>query len=88
MLFLPDYDLVWGVEWEVNMGPANALSWKDEVDTTEDNHMVTMLPKNNVQTHYIWQLDLALVKKISKSSKTDLIITKVFSVWKSSPVQF
>ena len=88
MLFLQDYDLVWGVEWEVNMGPANALSWKDEVDTTEDNHMVTMLPKNNVQTHYIWQLDLALVKKISKSSKTDLIITKVFSVWKSSPVQF
>ena len=76
MLLLPDYDLIWGVEWGVNMGLANALSQKDEVDTAEDNHMVTMLPKYDFQWHQIQQLDLDLTHKIASSSQTDPVMTK------------
>ena len=76
MLLLPDYDLIWGVEWGVNMGLANALSQQDEVDTAEDNHMVTMLPKYDFQWHQIQQLDLDLTHKIASSSQTDPVMTK------------
>ena len=76
MLFLQDYDLVWGVEQEVNMRLADALSWKNEVNTAEDNHMVTMLPKDDFQRQQIWQLDTDLTQKITQSSKTDPIVSK------------
>ena len=36
-LFLQDYDIRWGVERGINMGPADALSQKDEVETSDDN---------------------------------------------------
>ena len=72
MLFLQDYDLIWGVEQGVNMSPADALSRKDEVDTVADNHVVTMLSKDDFQWHQIWQLDLDLAQKITSSSKTDV----------------
>ena len=53
MLFLQDYDLIWRVEQGVNMRPANALSQKDEVNTTDNNHMVTVLPQDNIHQHHI-----------------------------------
>ena len=49
----------------------------EEVVTTNNNHMVTLLPEYDICQYHIWQLDLDLVKKISQSSSSDLIITKV-----------
>ena len=48
MLFLQDYNLIWRMEQGVNMGPANALPQKDKVNTTNNNNMVTMLPRDDV----------------------------------------
>ena len=42
----------------------------------DDNHMVTMLPKDDVCQHHCKQLDLNLAQKISQSSSLDPIITK------------
>ena len=61
------------------MGPANALSWKDDINTNDDNYMVTLLLKDDICHHQIWQLDLDLTQKISRSSTTDLIVTKALS---------
>ena len=61
------------------MGPADALSRKDEVNTTDDNHMVTMLSENNVCHKHVRQLDLALMQKITKSSAIDPIVTKALA---------
>ena len=36
-LFLQEYDIRWGVERGVNMGPTDALSRKDKVETCDDN---------------------------------------------------
>ena len=36
-LFLQEYDIRWGMERGINMGPADALSRKDEVETSDDN---------------------------------------------------
>ena len=36
-LFLQEYDIQWGVERGINMGPADALSQKDEIETSDDN---------------------------------------------------
>ena len=42
-LFLQDYDIRWGVEQGINMGPADALSRKDEIKTGDDNREITLL---------------------------------------------
>ena len=49
------------------MGPANALSQKDMVYTSEDNHEVTLLPQNDI----IWQINVVLTKKIAVSTASD-----------------
>ena len=36
-LFLQEYDIQWGVERGINMGPTDALSWKDGIETSDDN---------------------------------------------------
>ena len=54
------------------MGPANALSRKDTVDTDNDNQEITLL-KNKDQYFHICTLDTALANKISLSSKSDPI---------------
>ena len=45
MLFLQDFDLVFLATPRSQMGPADALSCKDEVDTSNDNQDVVLLPQ-------------------------------------------
>ena len=57
------------------MGPADALSRKDKVDTSGDN-WETILQKEEDQDHHIWPLDMALATKIASSSSSDPIVSK------------
>jgi len=41
---MQDYDLVWDNHSGSQMGPADVLSRRNEVDTSLDNTTVTMLP--------------------------------------------
>ena len=74
MLFLQKFDLIWGVEQGINMGPADTLSQKDKVDISDDNQEITLL-KGDSQYHHIWAIDTALTKKIISSSSSDSIVT-------------
>ena len=60
------------------MGPANALSQKDEVDMGDDNQEITLL-KENDQYYHIQAIDVALAKKIASSSSSDPIITQALT---------
>ena len=77
-LFLQDFDIIWGVEQGINMGPADTLSRKDEVDTLDDNWKVTLL-KGDTHYHHIWQLNATLANKIASSSTSNPIVTKALS---------
>ena len=77
-LFLQEYDIRWGVEQGINMGPVDALSRKDEIETGDDNREITLL-KGKDQYFHIRAIDTALTKKISSSSEGDLIITKALA---------
>ena len=78
MLFMQDFNVKWGVEWGVNMGPADALSRKDEMDTSKDNWKTILLDEKD-QDHHIWPLDVALTTKIASSSSSDPIISKALT---------
>ena len=60
------------------MGPTDALSWKDEIETSDDNREITLL-KGRDQYFHIHAIDAALAKKISSLSTKDPIITKVLA---------
>ena len=60
------------------MGPADALSRKDEVETSDDNREITLL-KGTDQYFHIRTIDAALAKKISSSSPRDPIVTKALA---------
>ena len=77
-LFLQEYDIQWGVERGINMGPTDTLSWKDEIKTCDDNQEITLL-KSRDQYFHIRAIDAALAKKISSSSTRDPIITKALA---------
>ena len=77
-LFLQEYDIRWGVEWGINMGPADALSKKDEIETSDDNWEITLLEGKD-QYFHVCTIDTALAKKISSSSTKDPIITKALT---------
>ena len=77
-LFLQEYDIRWGVERGINMGPADALSRKDEVETNDDNWEITLL-KGRDQYFHICAIDTTLAKKISSLSNKDPIITKALA---------
>ena len=53
------------------MGPANALSCKDEVDTSNNNQDVILLPP----TLFIKAIDVALTDKIALSSLSDPLVS-------------
>ena len=53
------------------MGPADTLSHKDEVDTSNDNQDVILLPP----TLFIKAIDIALTNKIALSSPSDLLFS-------------
>ena len=77
-LFLQEYNIQWGVERGINMGPADALSWKDEIETSDDNREITLL-RGRDQYFHIHTIDATLAKKISSSSTKDPIITKALA---------
>ena len=77
-LFLQEYDIRWGVERGINMGPADALSRKDEIKTSDDNQEITLL-KGKDQYFHVCTIDTTLAKKISSSSTEDPIITKALA---------
>ena len=74
MLFLQDFDLVFLAIPGSQMGPADALSHKDEVDTSNDNQDVILLPP----TLFIKAIDVALADKIALSSPSNPLISAVF----------
>ena len=77
-LFLQEYNIRWGVERGINMGPADALSRKDKIETSNDNWEITLL-KGKDQYFHIHTIDSALAKKISSSSEDNPIITKAIT---------
>ena len=60
------------------MGPADALSQKDEVETSDDNREITLL-KGKDQYFHIRAINVALAKKISSSTAQDPIVTKALA---------
>ena len=60
------------------MGPVDALSRKDDVETSNDNREITLL-KGTDQYFHIKTIDAALAKKISSSMTQDPIVTKVLA---------
>ena len=78
MLFLQDFDIKWGVEQGINMGPAATQPRKDEVDMDDDNWEIILL-KGDDQLHRIQAIDSALAEKITLSSPLDPIITKALT---------
>ena len=60
------------------MGPADALSRKDEIETSDNNREITLL-KGRDQYFHICVIDAALAKKISSLSTKDPIITKALA---------
>ena len=81
-LFLQEYDIRWGVERGINMGPADALSRKDDIETSNDNREITLL-KGKDQYFHIRAIDVALEKKISSSTAADPIISKALAAMNS-----
>ena len=60
------------------MGPTDALSRKDEIETSDDNREITLL-KGKDQYFHIQAINVALAKKISSSTVQDPIITKALA---------
>ena len=58
------------------MGPADVLSRKDKVETSDDNWEIILL-KGKDQYFHIHAINCALTDKISSSSASDPIVTKV-----------
>ena len=77
-LFLQEYNIRWGVEQEINMGLVDALSWKDKIDTNDDNREITLL-KGGDQYFHIQVLNAALTDKIASSSTSNPIITQALA---------
>ena len=71
MLFLQDFDLVFLATPGSQMGPADALSHKDEVDTSNNNQDVILLSS----TLFIKAINIALADKIALSSPSNLLIS-------------
>ena len=64
------------------MGPADALSRKDDVETGDDNREITLL-KGKDQYFHIRAIDATLAKKISSSTAADPIISKALAAMNS-----
>ena len=60
------------------MGPADALSRKDDIETSDDNREITLL-KGKDQYFHIRAIDAALAEKISSSTTDDPIISKALA---------
>ena len=60
------------------MGPADALSRKDEVETSNNNREITLLKEKDRYFH-IHALNTTLAEKISLSSTSDPIVNKALA---------
>ena len=60
------------------MGPADALSRKDDIETSDDNREITLLKRKD-QYFHIRAIDTALAEKISSSTTDDPIISKALA---------
>ena len=60
------------------MGPADALSRKDEIETSDDNREITLL-KGKDQYFHIRAINATPAKKISSSTAQDPIVTKALA---------
>ena len=60
------------------MGPTDALSKKDKIETSDNNWEITLL-KSKDQYFHVCAINTALAKKISSSSNEDLIVTKALA---------
>ena len=60
------------------MGPADVLSRRDEIETSDDNQEI-MLLKGKDQYFHVHTIDTTLAKKISSSLNEDPIITKALA---------
>ena len=60
------------------MGPADTLSQKDDIETSDDNWEITLL-KGRDQYFHMHAIDAALAMKISSSSTDDPVITKALA---------
>jgi hypothetical protein len=69
-LFLQDFDLHFCHIPGMQMGPADALSRRDNVDTADDNVELTLLPDNL----FARAIDVALADKISLSTPSDPLV--------------
>jgi hypothetical protein len=82
-LFLQDFDILWQVTPGTKMGPADALSRKDHVDTTLDNIDAAIY----LEPQIINALDLSLARHIQSSSSTDpLVLRAVQNLSTNSPL--
>ena len=82
-LFLRDFDIVWRVTPGTQKGPADALSHRDHIDTTEDNMHTPILPDPIV----INALVLTLSCHIQSSSTSDPFVLKALAALdESSPL--
>ena len=71
-MFMQDHDLVWDNCPGSQMGPANVLSCRDEVDTSLDNTAITLLPM--VSDVLICALDVRLAEKIADFTVADPLV--------------
>ena len=65
------------------MGPTDALSQKDDIETSDDNREITLL-KGKDQYFHIRAINVALTKKISSSSTEDPIVSKALATMNSN----
>lgn len=69
-LFLQDFDLVWKVTPGSLMGPADALSRRDLINTSLDNVDSAILPDPVI----ISTVDLSLLRHIQESSSSNPLV--------------
>ena len=60
------------------MGPTDALSRKDKIETCDDNREITLL-KGRDQYFHVHAINAALAEKISSLSAVDPIVTKALA---------
>ena len=83
MIFLQDFDLHFVHIPGLAMGSADALSRLTNPDLSSNNANVTLLPDNL----FIRAIDIALVEKITSSSKDDpLVLTALQNLSNGSPL--
>ena len=71
-LFLQDFDILWQVTPGSKMAPADALSCRDLIDTSDNNLNVAICPELAV----VGTLDLSLARHIQNSSSSDPLVLR------------